>query len=71
MGIPDDCEINFNFDIVDYADFNINLEPPTPPPLPTSLLTPLPISLAPSPEPVIKSDFDDVPMEVNFMCLIN
>lgn len=63
--IPDDCEVNFNFDIVDYSDFNI--EPPTPPPLPPYPLTSLPLSLPPSPEPIfVKSDFDDVPMEVNF-----
>jgi hypothetical protein len=33
--IPDDQNINFNFDLVDYSDYSINIEPPTPPPLPS------------------------------------
>lgn len=62
--IPDDSDINLNFELVDYSNYNIdNIEPPTPPPLPPRPLTPLPLSLPPTPEPEI-SKFDKLPMEV-------
>lgn len=68
--IPEDSEVNFILDLVDYANYNINIEPPTPPPMPPRPLTPQSLSIPPSspelePEPeLLKSDFDDMPMEV-------
>jgi hypothetical protein len=60
--IPDDSEVNFIVDFVNYSDFNINIEPSTTPP--PCIHTPLPSSLPSTPEPEIKSEFDDLPMEV-------
>lgn len=67
--IPEESELNFNFDIVDYANYGINIEPPTPPPLPPRPMTPLHFVMPATPEPIIpeeeeKSDFDKIPMEV-------
>lgn len=42
-------DLNLNFDIIDYSDFNI--PPPTPPPLPLV--------------PIYYKDFDSIPMEVS------
>lgn len=67
--IPDESDLNYNFDIVDYSNYGINIEPPTPPPLPRPL-TPQPSSHEPIIEPEIpeeKSDFDKIPTEVKFL----
>lgn len=62
--IPDESDLNFNFDIVDYSNYGINIEPPTPPPLPPRALTPLMPAII-EPEILEKSYFDNVPMEVS------
>lgn len=72
--IPDESDVNYNFDIIDYTNYGINIEPPTPPPPPPRPLTPIPPVMPIIPEPEIleeKSDFDKIPMEVREACSAN
>jgi hypothetical protein len=54
--IPEESELNFNFDIVDYANYGISFEPPTLPPLPPRPMTPLHFIMPATPKPKIPEE---------------